>query len=71
LTDADAGSQFGVAVALSGSTMEFVIGGQCAYSSPLLFLPLQRAAHDARLPFARCHVAPRARKITQRKITHT
>jgi hypothetical protein len=29
LTDAEVGSQLGRSVALSGSTMEFVIGGQC------------------------------------------
>jgi hypothetical protein len=65
LTDADAGSRFGSSVALSGSTQEFVIGGQFHTAAALAFFPFQRPVHDARLLFACLQVAPRARKSTQ------
>jgi hypothetical protein len=52
LTDAEVGSQFGVAVALSGSTMEFVIGGQLHTPA----LPLDSATSVACGPLAVCHV---------------
>jgi hypothetical protein len=66
MTDAVTGSWFGYSVALSGSTMEFVIGGQCAHPA----LSFDSAVSDARcpFPFALLHVASRARKRTHRNL---